>query len=157
MSQTDDTHLLDDTDKRIINSLQKGFPVCSRPFKKAADEIGTNEDELISRISILLDENFLTRFGPMYDAAEFGGGLTLAAMTVPDDKFDWVSDYLNSVKEVAHNYEREHVLNMWFVLGTEHQDDIDRVIKQIENETGLVVYNMPKLHSFFVNLYLPVD
>lgn len=156
MSETDISHTLDDVDKLIINSLQKGFPVCSRPFEKAANEIGINENELISRISSLLDENYLTRFGPMYDAAEFGGGLTLAAMTVPDDKFDCVSDYLNSVKEVAHNYEREHLLNMWFVLGTEHPDDIDRVIEEIENETGLVVYNMPKLHSFFVNLYLPV-
>jgi hypothetical protein len=93
----------------------------------------------------------------MYDAVEFGGGLTLAAMSVPKDQFDEISDYLNTVKEVAHNYEREHVLNMWFVLGTEHHDDIDKIIQKIETRTGLVVFNMPKLHSFFVNLYLPVQ
>jgi len=157
MSENNDGYVLDEIDKRIINCLQKGFPVCSRPYAEAAVEIGVSEDDLISRIKHLLDQKFLTRFGPMYDAVEFGGGLTLAAMTVPENMFDSVNDYLNTVKEVAHNYEREHVLNMWFVLGTERQDDIEKIIRQIEKNTGLVVYNMPKLHSFFVNLYLPVQ
>ena len=157
MSENNSGRSLDDIDKRIINVLQKGFPVCSRPFARAAADIGINEDDLISRIRRLLDEKFLTRFGPMYDAVEFGGGLTLAAMSVPKDRFESVSDYLNNVKEVAHNYEREHALNMWFVLGTERDEDIEKIIEQIEDETGLVVFNMPKQRSFFVNLYLPVQ
>ena len=156
MSEVKDHYVLDDIDKCIINTLQKGFPVCARPYAQAASDIGIDENELISRIKRLLDEKYLTRFGPMYDAVKFGGGLTLAAMTVPEDKFDSVVNYLNTIKQVAHNYEREHSLNMWFVLGTEHQQDIDWIIAQIEENTGLVVYNMPKLHSFFVNLYLPV-
>ena len=156
MSDKDNGHVLDEIDKRIINVFQKGFPVCSKPYAMAASEIGIEEDELISRIKQLLNKKYLTRFGPMYDAAQFGGGLTLAAMKVPQEKFEVVSDYLNTIKEVAHNYEREHALNMWFVLGTEYHEDIENIIRKIEKKTGLTVYNMPKLHSFFVNLYLPV-
>lgn len=156
MSETDNDYVLDDVDKRVINILQKGFPVCSKPYARAAAKIGISEDDLILRISRLLEEKYLTRFGPMYDAVEFGGGLTLAAMKVPDDKFESVTAYLNSVKQVAHNYEREHDLNMWFVLATERKEDIERVIKEIERGTGLRVYNMPKIRSFFVDLYLPV-
>ncbi len=155
MSETDD-YQLDEIDKKIINTLQKGFPICSRPYLQAAEDLGLNETDLITRLKRLLNEKFLTRFGPMYDAAEFGGGLTLAAMKVPADQFEAITERLNTIKEVAHNYEREHDLNMWFVLATECQQDVDVVIDRIETKTGLTVYNMPKQHSFFVNLYLPV-
>ncbi len=154
MSETD-SYQLDDIDKKIINALQKGFPISARPYLEAATDLGLSEQELIDRIQRLLKQKFLTRFGPMYDAAELGGGLTLAAMSVPENQFESVSAYLNSIKQVAHNYEREHRLNMWFVLATEQQGDIEKVIHQIENQTRLPVYNMPKEHSFFVNLYLP--
>ena len=32
---------------------------------------------------------------------------------------------VNAHPEVAHNYEREHALNMWFVLATERPSEID--------------------------------
>ena len=59
---------------------------------------------------------------------------------------------VNAHPEVAHNYERDHELNMWFVLATERPDDIDRVLAEISSETGLVVHDMRKLEEFFVGL-----
>jgi hypothetical protein len=52
--------------------------------------------------------------------------------------------------EVAHNYERQHKLNMWFVLACERPDDIAKAAKRIEGETGLKVLCFPKLHEFFI-------
>ena len=46
---------------------------------------------------------------------------------------------VNALPEVAHNYEREHALNMWFVLATERPEQIDAAIARIEAATGLTV------------------
>jgi DNA-binding Lrp family transcriptional regulator len=147
---------VDDLDRSIINHLQGGFPVCERPFAQLAQELATTEDELISRISTLLEQRVLSRFGPMYNAERIGGALTLCAMWVPEEVFEEVAEQVNAHPEVAHNYARDHELNMWFVLATETPQRITDVIEEIEQETGLRVLNMPKIDEFFIGLRLDV-
>jgi DNA-binding Lrp family transcriptional regulator len=146
--------MMDATDRRIVNGLQGGFPVCERPYAEAAARLGLDEDELIGRLERLLADGVLSRFGPMYHAERLGGALTLAAMRVPEARFEAVAEIVNAHPEVAHNYARDHRFNMWFVLATERPERIAEVIDEIEAETGLQVYAMPKLEEFFVGLRL---
>lgn len=141
---------MDETDRRIVNGLQGGFPVVERPFAEAAAALGIGEDELIDRIDRLCRDGWLSRFGPMYNADRLGGATTLAAISVPAADFDRVADLVNAHAEVAHNYARDHLLNMWFVIATEDAARIETVIAAIEAETGLAVHSMPKLAEFFV-------
>jgi DNA-binding Lrp family transcriptional regulator len=143
---------MNDLDRRIINNLQGGFPLSERPFLEAAQKLGLDERELIDRIEQLLETGVLSRFGPMYHAERLGGGLTLAALAAPAERFDAVAELVNAHPEVAHNYQRDHALNMWFVIATERPGDIDRVLAEIAAETGLVVHDMRKLEEFFVGL-----
>jgi len=145
---------MDALDRALVNDLQGGFPVCERPYAEVAARLGTTEAEVLRRIDALLDHGLLTRFGPMYHAERMGGGLTLAAMKIPHPDFERVVELVNAHPEVAHNYERHHQFNMWFVLATETPERIDKLIAEIERETGYPVYNMPKLEEFFVGLRL---
>ncbi len=144
--------MLDTTDRKIINGLQGGFPVCDRPFAEAAESLGLEECDLVARISRLRETGVLSRFGPMYNADAMGGAFCLCAMAVPLGRFDDVVEQVNAHEEVAHNYERVHALNVWFVLGTDDPDRIDAVIGEIEAETGLEVHAFPKEHEFFIGL-----
>ena len=145
---------MDALDRRIINGLQGGLPVAERPYAAAAARLGLEEAELIGRLERLLEDGVLSRFGPLYDAERMGGSLTLAAMAVPAARFDEVAEMVNSFPEVAHNYERSHRLNMWFVVATEDPARIQDVLEEIETATGLPVLNMPKLEEFFLELRL---
>ncbi len=145
---------LDDIDKRLIDDLQKEVPLVERPFQAIAEQLGLTESEVIERIQRLLDEGILSRFGPMFHAEKLGGGLTLAAIKVSDEDFVRVTEQVNSFSQVAHNYERDHELNMWFVLATECPSEIDAIISDIEVLTGYTVYNMPKQEEFYVGLQL---
>jgi len=147
---------MDDLDRHIINELQGGFPVCEHPYADVAARLGTSEDDLISRLEVLLSDGILSRFGPMFNAERLGGGLTLAAIAVPDERFDEVAGLVSDHMEVAHNYARDHKLNMWFVLATETPERISEVILEIEAETGLDVVNMPKQEEFYIGLRLAV-
>ncbi len=143
---------MDALDRAIINELQGGFPLSTEPYREAAARLGTTEAELLRRLDVLLETGTLSRFGPMYHAERLGGALTLAAMKIPPHDFERVTVLVNAHPEVAHNYAREHALNMWFVLATETPQRIDEVIAAIEAETGYPVYNMPKEHEFYVGL-----
>lgn len=147
---------MDEFDRKIINELQKGFPVCDAPYRQVAKSLGMSETELLARLKSLLEQGVLSRFGPMYHAERMGGALTLAAMEVPEAEFEHVTTIVNSFPEVAHNYRREHRLNMWFVLATDTLAGIEYVQKKIAEQTGLPVYAMPKIKEYFVNLFLPV-
>ena len=146
---------MDAIDRRIIDALHGGFPVCERPFAAVAPGLGLAEDELIARVGRLLDNGTLTRFGPLFDAGRLGGEFVLAAMEVPAEDFERVASMVNALPEVAHNYAREHRLNMWFVLGAETPGRIVDAIGRIERETGLAVLAFPKQREFFVELRLP--
>jgi len=145
---------MDEIDRAIINSLQDGFPICPSPYKKVAETLDISEQTLIERLQRLLDSGILSRFGPMFHAEQMGGALTLAAVKAPEDSYEAISEMINAFPEVAHNYAREHTLNMWFVLATETPEQIQQVIKKIEAQTGLTVYNMPKIQEYFVGLKL---
>lgn len=141
---------LDEIDRAIINQLQGGFPISARPYTECAKQLGLSEADLLARIEHLIETNVATRFGPMYQIEKLGGAFTLAAMKVPADQFDRVAAQVNAFREVAHNYQRDHALNMWFVLATETPDGIAETIARIETETGLKVFNMPKIKEYFI-------
>jgi DNA-binding Lrp family transcriptional regulator len=147
---------MDDTDRRIINELQDGLPLCGQPFAPLAAQLDVTEQTLVDRIEKLLVDGYLSRFGPLFNAERLGGALSLCALAAPDEKFDTIAGLVNAHPEVAHNYEREHALNMWFVLATERPEQIGAVVELIELETGCDVYQFPKLEEFFVGLKLEV-
>ena len=141
---------LDETDRHIINRLQDGFPISHDPFAEVAPEFGLSGPQLIARVTRLRDLGAITRFGPFLDAEAIGGAFCLCAMAVPAEDFDAVAAMVNAHAEVAHNYERLHRLNMWFVLACERPEEIREVAGRIEGETGLRVHLFPKLMEFFI-------
>ncbi|MDH3870900.1 MAG: Lrp/AsnC family transcriptional regulator [Gammaproteobacteria bacterium] len=147
---------MDALDRRIINELQGGFPVCERPYREVAERLGCTESDLMTRIGCMLDDGLLTRFGPLFHAEHMGGALSLCTMRVPRDRFDSVAEDVNALPEVAHNYQRDHAMNMWFVLATETPAALQAAIDGIEASTGLQVFNLPKLEEFYVGLHFEV-
>ncbi len=145
---------MDALDRRLVNRLQSGFPLSERPFAEVARELGTDERTVIERLARLREEGVLTRFGPLFDAEKMGGAVTLCAMAVPASRFEEVAATIGAFPEVAHNYEREHRLNMWFVIAVAEPSEIPEVIARIERETGLPVLDLPKEREYFLELRL---
>jgi DNA-binding Lrp family transcriptional regulator len=146
-----------DLQRYIINQYQGGVPLTERPYRAMAVTLGCAEDDLVDNLKFLLEEGTLTRFGPLYDAVQLGGGLTLAALSVPTSRYQEVTEKVNAFPEVAHNYRRDHNLNMWFVLATESPQQLGSTLRTISDATGLPVYDFPKQHEFYVGLWLQLD
>jgi DNA-binding Lrp family transcriptional regulator len=165
---SDDTVHIDAADARLLERLHGDFPLVDRPFAQVADELGQSEDEVIERLTRLLGQGVLTRFGPLFQIERAGGSFLLAAMSVPGQRFDAVARAVNAWREVAHNYRRESAargrsagargaaLNMWFVVAAESAAAAEAVVQRIEADTGLPVWRFPKEREFKVELRLPI-
>lgn len=145
---------LDAIDRALINALQGDFPLSRQPFAEVGARLGLSAAEVLARLQALLDTRVLTRFGPMFQVERIGGAFCLAAIAVPECEFDRVAERVNAFAEVAHNYRREHELNMWFVLATERPEGIAEVARRIEAATGLTVHLFPKEREYFVEMKL---
>lgn len=145
---------LDEVERRILNGLQGGFPICERPFQEAANALGLDEVELIERIERLIKAGVLTRFGPLFNADRLGGANVLAAMSLPQTDFDRVAAFVNAQPEIAHNYRREHHFNLWFVGAAETPEKVESTFSYIELVSGYPIYRFPKEREFFVELKL---
>ena len=147
---------VDNVDRCILDRLQGGFPVEAEPFRTIAGELGLDTLDLIARIARLRDQGVISRFGPLYHAERMGGTYLLAAMRVPEEDFERVATAVNAHPEVAHNYRRQHIFSMWFVVAAQSVLAAQGVVTDIERETGYRVFPMPKEREFFVGLRLSV-
>ena len=150
------SEVIDPDDLRLIVRLHGGLPLVERPYQAVAGELGLGEDQVIARLRALLASGVLTRFGPLFQIERAGGAFVLAAMQVPAARFDAVAAQVNARPEVAHNYRREHALNLWFVVAAASAEAAERAMQAIEAETGLAVLRFPKEREFFVELKLPL-
>jgi len=144
-------------ERAFINRFQGDFPLTERPFARAADQLGMREAALFALIEGLLQKGLLSRFGPLFDAERLGGEVTLAALEVPPERYAQVAEQVNALTSVAHNYRREHRLNMWFVLASDRPGGIAAALTEIEQRTALKVYNFPRQQAFYLGLWLHLD
>lgn len=145
-----------DIEKKILNELQKhmGFKVSQ--FEALAKKIGIEEEVLIDHMINLHERGIITRIGPFFNLDKSSGYVSLVAMTVPESEFIKVTKVVNDFDEIAHNYKRDNKFNMWFVIAASSESDAMRVLAEIEEKTGLKVFNLPKLKEYSLDLYLEV-
>jgi DNA-binding Lrp family transcriptional regulator len=147
---------IDLEDARLIDRMQRDAPLTDCLFADIAAELQSTELQVIDRLGRLLGSGVLTRFGPLFHIERAGGQFILAALHAPEARYAEVTAQVNSLPEVAHNYRREHALNMWFVIAAETPEAAWAACDQVEALTGLPIHAFPKEREYFVGLYLPL-
>jgi DNA-binding Lrp family transcriptional regulator len=147
----------DRIDRRLIDRLHGELPLTERPFADVGRELDLSEDEVIERLRRMLAHGTLTRFGPLFQIERAGGQFVLAALEVPEADFARITTIVNALPEVAHNYRREHRLNMWFVVAAESGAAAQATLDRVAALTGLAVHAFPKEREYFVGLRLRAD
>ena len=147
---------LTDFEKQLINCYQGDFPLTSEPFQVIAERLNSTSKKVQETIKQLLNRGVVTRFGPLYNIEKVDGAFSLCALKVPSQRFDEVAELVNNYTEVAHNYQRDHEWNMWFVLAAESEQALIKIFDQISKASGCPSLNLPKQTEFFVGLKFEV-
>jgi len=143
---------LDETDKKILNSIQIDFPLVHRPFKQLGDMLGIPEEEVIKRTKRLQAEGAIRRIGPIINTKNTGGVSTLVALKAPADRVDEVAQIINGYEEVSHNYLRPAEFNVWFTLSTESETRMQEILSEITERTECKVMNLPTKRLFKIGV-----
>jgi DNA-binding Lrp family transcriptional regulator len=146
---------LSDTQLRLIDGWQRGFPLDPAPYARIAMGLGVSELSVLGMLSELSRKGILSRVGAVV-APNTAGASTLAAMAVPAERLGDVAGEVNAEPGVNHNYEREHHFNLWFVVTGRDRCAIGNAIKRIEKQTGLDVLDLPLRTAYHIDLGFPL-
>ena len=144
---------LTDIDRRLLNLLQDGFPLCRSPYAELGRRAGLTEAEALSRVAALRRAGFIRRIGGVLDSRRLGMSGTLVAMKVPPERVEEVAAIINASPRVTHNYLREHEYNMWFTLSADSPGELADSLAEIRRATGIdELLDLPATKVFKINV-----
>ncbi|MFO1220651.1 MAG: Lrp/AsnC family transcriptional regulator [Burkholderiaceae bacterium] len=135
----------------LLNDWQHDFPLVRAPFARIAQSAGASEADVIAAYRDAAAAGALSRIGGVFDARAGGAGL-LAAMAVPPERLAEVAAIVSAHPGVNHNYEREHAVNLWFVMTGPDAAAVEASIVDIERASGLPVKRLPMTRVFRIDL-----
>ena len=143
---------MDEIDKKILNILQKEFPLEEHPFFIIGERCGISEDEAIRRIKRMKEEGIIRRIGAVFEGKKLGRASTLCAARVPEEKIDGFVKVVNASKNVTHNYQRDNEYNIWFTVSAASAGELEKFLKKVKEKTGVTdILDMRAVRTFKIN------
>ncbi len=109
-----DASPVDDLDCALLWQLENGLPLVARPFDEIGKALGMAEDEVITRLSALVERGIVKRFGLVVRHQELGyRANAMVVWNVPDPQVQSVADVLSASPSVTLCYRRPRRLPDW--------------------------------------------
>lgn len=139
--------MLDSLDKCIIKKLQEDIPIVEEPYKVLAKELGIEEDELITRIKGYHESGILKRIAAVLYHREAGfKANAMVAWKVPEVSVDEAGNYMASLWEVSHCYERKICdnweYNLFTMIHGKDKEQCENVIEDISDKIYIKDYKV---------------
>lgn len=128
---------MDNTDKKILNVIQRNFPVQAKPFRIIAEKVGIREEEVLERVQRMKQEGIIRRIGAVFDSRKLDFVGTLCAARVPEEKLKDFVNIVNAYPGVSHHYRRKHQYNVWFTFVAPDKETLDKFLMEIRARTGI--------------------
>ena len=138
-------------DKRLLNDFQRDFPLEPRPYARIAETLGVTEEDVLAGLADLKTRGMVSRVGAIVQPNTVGVS-TLAAMAVPPERLEQVAAIVNAEPGVNHNYEREHLINLWFVVAAADEDALADALERVERKSGIPVLDLRLEQAFHIDL-----
>lgn len=146
--------LLDDINRKLLNLLQRDFPLCQEPFSSLGERIGFSEEEVIQRIERLKERGIIREISPVLDARRLGYKATFSLMKIPPGKLEKAAKFVSQHPMVSHCHEREYRFNLSFTLTSPAEADIEDELMRLGELVGAEsVLNLPPLRLFKLGVY----
>jgi siroheme decarboxylase len=135
----------------VANRWQRGFPLCARPFAMLADAHGLAEQDAIAALDGLRRANVISRLGAVVRPNTVGAS-TLAALSCDVPNVEDVARIVSAERFVNHNYERDHRLNLWFVVAAPDEEELQETLSRVAQTTGRPILDLRLERSYHIDL-----
>ncbi len=134
---------LDGRDRTLLNALQDGLPLVSRPYAEVAEAVGLSEEEVLARLARLADEGVVRRFGVIVRHRELGyRANAMTVWDVPDELTAEIGGRLAALDFVTLCYRRPRRLpdwpyNLFAMIHGRDRMAVERLVDQATEAAGL--------------------
>lgn len=140
-------------DRALIKAVQRGLPISSRPYAEIAEQLGTSEQEVISRLQLLMDKGAIKRYGVVVRHKELGYTANgMVVWDIPDDKVDEIGACIGKYSSVTLSYRRPRRLpewpyNLFTMIHGNNREEVEKKVEEIAASCGLQAINHTILFS----------
>ena len=128
--------------------LQNGLPICSEPFADLAKFLDSDEETVLREIAELKNAGVVRRIGAVINYRALGRTSTLVAAHIPESNLQEVTEAVNSLEDVSHNYLRSHYYNLWFTLQAQTAEQIEVMLSNLSARFGIKFHSLPVQRVF---------
>jgi len=147
----------DETDARLLNLIQREFPLEPRPFDAIATRLDIAPAQVKQRILRLKSDRVIRQISAIFDSGALGYSGALVAFKVAPEKMGRVAELVCSDAEISHCYSRDADYNLWFTITVGPEQDLRREIDALALTQGGVSYLvLPTLRVFKIGVFLDV-
>lgn len=108
------TFQLDDIDRKIVVATQDGLPLTPRPYHAVAEQLGLGPDEVMSRMSAMLEGGAIRRMGIIPNHYALGVRANgMSVWNVADERAAELGPKIGALEFVSHSYRRPRHLPDW--------------------------------------------
>ena len=130
-------------DRALIRAVQRGLPITSRPYAEIARQLGSSEQDVISRLQQLMDKGAIKRYGIVVRHKELGyteNGMVV--WNIPDDKVEEIGMCIGRYSSVTLSYRRPRRLpewpyNLFTMIHGSDREEVSKSVAEIVDNCGL--------------------
>ncbi len=129
----------DKRDVELLQAIEDGLPLVSRPFAQLAEQLDIPEGEVIARLWLLQSRGIIKRFGVVVRHHELGyRANAMVVWDIPDERVGELGRCLGGFSFVTLCYRRPRRLPVWpYNLFTMiHGRDRDQVLARVDELVG---------------------
>jgi len=149
---------MDAIDRRLLNLIQKDFPLVARPFTAIGEQLGISEEDVLARARRLKKGGVIRQISAIFDSRRLGYSSTLVTMDIPEEHIDESASHISEHSGVSHNYKRDHSFNLWFTLTLPPGADLEAEVAQLSDVAGARRTRvLPALRVFKIGVELDLE
>ncbi len=115
----------------LLMQMQYNMPVCRGLFYELSRRLDISITSLLKLVHELKERGIIRRVGAVLNYRARGLEAALVGLQVPETEIENVSQHVNSLGGVSHNFLREHRYNMWFVIKRSSIEEIVRIVRSL--------------------------
>lgn len=144
----------DQTDARLLELIQREFPLVARPFDAIADRLGIGTAEAMERIRRLRSDRVIRQISAIFDSRALGYAGALVAFKVRPPQIDRVAQEVSSHFGVSHCYSRDAEYNLWFTITLGPGRGLQTEVEALARVEGVVSHLvLPALRVFKIGVF----
>jgi DNA-binding Lrp family transcriptional regulator len=122
-----------------------------------AEYLNSDEETVLKEIRGLKEAGIVRRVGAFVNYRALGFAGTLAAAHVPANKLRPVTEAVNSLDGVSHNYLRKHHYNLWFTLQGRSAEEIERTLAGLSERFDIGFHSLPVERVFKLDVRFDLE